>query len=194
MSEEKMQETKADRRTKYTKMMLRQSLLELLVNKPVNKITVKELCERADINRATFYLHYYDVFDLLAQTENELFDRIKETIERESTANNMYSAIRDICIAIRENADLCKVLFGEHGNRDFISRILEIVHDKVMGGWQSEAYNMDTRHREYAYTFATSGSVGIIQDWQKHGFKEKPDEIAELINNLSSFGLSGLRK
>lgn len=56
---------KTDARVKYTKMVLKKALLELMQHKPVNKITVKEICERAELNRATFYAHYSDCFDLL---------------------------------------------------------------------------------------------------------------------------------
>ena len=49
---------KTDARVKYTKMVLKKALLELMQHKPVNKITVKEICERAELNRATFYAHY----------------------------------------------------------------------------------------------------------------------------------------
>ena len=48
---------KTDARVKYTKMVLKKALLELMQHKPVNKITVKEICERAELNRATFYAH-----------------------------------------------------------------------------------------------------------------------------------------
>ena len=54
-----------DARVRYTKMMIRNSLLELLSTKPIAKITVTEICERAGINRATFYAHYTDPTDQL---------------------------------------------------------------------------------------------------------------------------------
>ena len=66
---------KTDARVKYTKMVLKKALLELMQHKPVNKITVKEICERAELNRATFYAHYSDCFDLLESIEEELILR-----------------------------------------------------------------------------------------------------------------------
>ena len=56
---------KTDARKRYTQMVLKQSLLKLLKEKPVNRITVKEVCELAQLNRATFYAHYSDCFALL---------------------------------------------------------------------------------------------------------------------------------
>ena len=62
---------KENRKTRYTKMVLQNSLFELMEKKPIEKITIKELCENADINRTTFYAHYSDQYDLLAKIENE---------------------------------------------------------------------------------------------------------------------------
>ena len=68
----------SDRRIRYTKQTIRDSLFELMKETPVEKITVKELCAAADINRATFYAHYDTLTTLLEEIEveksRELFD------------------------------------------------------------------------------------------------------------------------
>lgn len=56
---------KNDARVRYTKLVLKNALLKLMQTKPINKITVKEVCELAGLNRATFYAHYGNCFDLL---------------------------------------------------------------------------------------------------------------------------------
>ncbi len=71
-----MKSKNADRRVKYTKMVIKNSLVKFLKEKPISKITVKEICEDADINRATFYAHYTDQYDLLQRIENEIIDDI----------------------------------------------------------------------------------------------------------------------
>ena len=63
---------KMDARKRYTQMVLKQSFLKLLKEKPVNRITVKEVCALAQLNRATFYAHYSDCFALMESIENEL--------------------------------------------------------------------------------------------------------------------------
>ena len=72
-----------DARVRFTRMVIEQSFLELLREKPVSKITVTELCEKAQINRATFYKHYLDVADLLEKIEENLFDQIRESFGSE---------------------------------------------------------------------------------------------------------------
>ncbi len=71
---------KLDARKRYKQMILKQSFLKLLKEKPVNKITVKELCELSQINRATFYTHYSDCFALLESIENELIDEFEKSL------------------------------------------------------------------------------------------------------------------
>lgn len=71
-----MKHGKEDRRVKYTKMVLKESFLNLLEKKDISRITVKEICEDADINRATFYTHYTDVYDLQKKIEDEFLDNV----------------------------------------------------------------------------------------------------------------------
>ena len=68
-----MANIKDNRRAQYTKTALRRALLTLMLEKSVDRITVKELCTAADINRGTFYAHYATPEQLLAQIENEFY-------------------------------------------------------------------------------------------------------------------------
>ena len=62
MNQPKKKEKKDDRRVKYSKMVIKDSFIQLLKEKPITKITIKEICALADINRATFYAHYTDTY------------------------------------------------------------------------------------------------------------------------------------
>ena len=76
-----MNEKKPDRRIRYTKMVIKQALFKLMKDNPINKITVTEICESAEINRGTFYTYYTDPYDLMAQIENELYSEINRVLE-----------------------------------------------------------------------------------------------------------------
>ena len=67
-----------DRRVRRTKQLIKQSLIELMHEKPFKDITVKDITERADLNRGTFYLHYVDIYDLLSKIEDETLQAIEE--------------------------------------------------------------------------------------------------------------------
>ena len=72
---------KIDRRVKYTKMVLEESFITLMEKKDISKITIKEICEKADINRSTFYAHYSDQYDLLRKIENKFLADIQAYLE-----------------------------------------------------------------------------------------------------------------
>ena len=63
-----MPETKNNRRVRFTRSALREALIDLILEKPLVSITVKDICARADINRSTFYLHFKDVTAILRTT------------------------------------------------------------------------------------------------------------------------------
>ena len=73
---------KNNRRAQMSRLLLRTALVELMQKKPFSEITIKEICEQADLNRTTFYLHYTDQSALLADVENEVYQKTLETLKR----------------------------------------------------------------------------------------------------------------
>ena len=71
---------KEDRRIRRTKRLLRQALAELMNEKDFKDITVKEITDRADLNRGTFYFHYTDTYDLREKIEDELVQEFQEVL------------------------------------------------------------------------------------------------------------------
>ena len=67
---------KTDARVRYTKMIIKKSFISLLKERPINKITVKAICEMSEINRATFYKYYNDPFDLMEKIEEEMLEEL----------------------------------------------------------------------------------------------------------------------
>lgn len=86
---------KTDARVRYTKMIIQQSFVEQLKVYPLNKITVKKICATAEINRATFYKHYHDCYDLMKQMEDKLIIDLKELIfeSRDQNLENIFGKI-----------------------------------------------------------------------------------------------------
>ena len=81
-----------DRRVRKTKKQLRQALMDLMSEKPSKSISVRELAERADINRGTFYIHYKDVGDLLQRLEDEMAERLILVCKKYAYANTEVNA------------------------------------------------------------------------------------------------------
>ena len=179
---------KVDRRVKYTKLALRQSLLELMKDRPIGKLTVTDICNHADINRNTFYAHYASPYDLLSQIEDELFDQIHSSLERSLQTQTISTLLVEICQSIQENGDLCKILISEHGDKEFLKRVVYIAHGKSISEWKTRAKTADVEQLELLYTFAANGSVAVIESWLQDGMRKSPEEIAAFIEKVSNCG------
>jgi len=179
---------KEDRRVKYTKMVLKESFITLLETKDISQITIKEICEQADINRATFYAHYSDQYDLMHRIENELIDNVSSHLSgytrKELAEIDTIDMVEKIFEYIKENARLCKLMLSEQGDLHFQKRILMLVYEKNMDdllkGWE-----MTKEEAEYIYSFTLTGCIGVIQKWFNDGMPESARTMAELLVKLN---------
>lgn len=182
-----MRSDKDDRRVKYTKMVLKESFIKLLEKKDISKISIKEICEDADINRATFYAHYNDQYDLLRKIENELLHNINAHLaEINQETNNMNAILlaERIFEYLKENARLCKLLLSERGDFNFQKQVMMLVYDIIIS--QLTDNNMLTKEdAEYVYSFTITGCVGIVQKWLNEDMKKSAHFMAEMVVNLT---------
>lgn len=176
---------KEDRRVKFTKMFLKESLINLLENKAISKITVKEICEDADINRATFYSHYKDQYDLLETIEEEYIENILKNVRyTERNKDNAVPLITDILTFIKDNAKLGRLLLSDRGDIGFQKRIMALAHDDVLiQPNQMKTKNM--KELQYVSAYLLAGCVGVIQKWFEEDLKDSPAQVAKMIGDLT---------
>ena len=96
---------KQDRRTRYTRQTIKDTFLELLKQKSFTKITVTEICKNAEINRGTFYLHYYDIHDVLSDIFNDMTQDMLTTVDvykRQVMKSGIESNVGDTAIRIAQ--------------------------------------------------------------------------------------------
>lgn len=180
-----MKEMKLDRKTRYTRMALQDSLMELMRDKPINKITIKELCEKADLNRTTFYAHYTDQYDLLRKIGDESLAWAKEAITvltEKTDAHETMKVLESICQYLAQNSKHLQILMSEQGDTDFQKELLILIYQQC-GINPAADHNGDKA--ELYFRFVVTGSVGLIQHWLKTGLKQSPVEIAEIIYDMA---------
>lgn len=178
---------KESRKTRYTKMVLQDSLFELMEKKPIEKITIKELCENADINRTTFYAHYSDQYDLLAKIENETISWAKDAIANLTYKNDRHESINmleGIFKYIVENSKNLKILMSERGDINFQKQIFTIVYTQCGISFSPAGYEGSNVRDEY-FIFVVNGSIGLLQHWLKNGMTKTAREMAEIIYNMA---------
>lgn len=177
--------TKLDRRKKYTRMVLKDSLITLLKAKPISAITVKEICEEADINRSTFYSHYHDQFDLLEQIEEELIADLniylnQYNFEQEEEALQMTEKLLAYVVS---KYDICQTLLNENADQSFERRVMDVTRTFLIKSWIA-SNEVEPDISEYAGTFVISGSIYVIKHWLANDMDKSPKQMAELINSF----------
>lgn len=114
----------SDRRTQYTRRTIREAFIELLKSKPYSKITVTELCRLADINRGTFYLHYYDVEDVLDDILELAFSDVSGTIDH-VLCPNKETCTYPFCQKVQENEAIWPLFLDETVSERILNRLAE---------------------------------------------------------------------
>ena len=184
-------------RVQTTKKLLRDALLTLLNEKPLRNITVKELCALAHLNRGTFYAHYADVFDLMEQIEAAL------EADFFAALDPMYSAAeplsppkltKQVFECIEANADLCRVIIGPFGDREFAQRLLAESRQMSLKRCQQYFSDADTMQIESYLTFVTGGCFFMMDRWVRGGMVESSAELADAAEQIMERGIAFLQR
>ncbi len=190
-----MRNEKNDRRVRYTKMILRQKLIELLYQKDISQVTVTELCEAADINRATFYAHFSDPYDLLTKIGEDLYSDLSDYLDEFQNEENILlplTVIEKIFEYIQENANECRYFLSERGGIQLRKRIMELIYDKIIE-ILPERMNVSIKEAGYLYAFLVFGALGIVQRWLEEGLESSPKEMAAIMMDLIQGMMTGKR-
>lgn len=187
---EKSMAEKMDRRIRKTKALLSQGLIQLMEEKEIRDISVKELTDLADINRGTFYLHYNDIYDLLTQMEDELFVEFNEILDRTMKdgegGHSPRAVLLEVFCFLERHWDLARVMVGPHGDFSFVNRMKSLIGKRI--------YNiLASKHRDrdclYIEAFAISGCVGVVETWLSQSAPAAPEEMAAICSRLLLEGL-----
>lgn len=182
---------KIDRRILHTKKYIRDALFELISEKPVEKITITELCAKADINRNTFYKYYYTPKDVLESIENEFLEQVMDVINS-MPIENPTKLLETICGIIYEKRELCRILLSENGDHAFVVKVKKLCQDIVLSKAREYTGNFSEQTLNIMYNFAADGSLSVIKDWIVNEIDMSPDETAATISTLTSGGILSL--
>ncbi len=175
-----------DRRVEFTKMLLRESLAGIMRSKPIAKITIKEICEKAELNRGTFYAHFTDQFDLLHHTEDVEIDFVSKYVLKitSSQAEAREKVCAELFSHIREKAGVWGSLLSENGNAELSQRMFDKLFADVCS---TGACMPDDPNAKLAFTFLLVGCVGMASRW----LAEEPGVSAEKMGKMLSAVLAG---
>lgn len=173
-----------DARVRYTRKVIEDCFLQLLRQKHVSKITVTELCQMAQINRATFYKHYADVPQLLEKLEERLFDQIRAVFT--DHAVGLEAFLLDMLNYTKNEGMPFMVLGSDNGDPNLMAKTFMICYESAYPLLEKNLSVGTEEERQMLYHFLSHGSGGILTHWIRSGMKETPEKIVKLILELCS--------
>lgn len=186
---------KTDRRILKTKGQLKDSLIHLMKEKPITKISVREISDYADMNRGTFYLHYKDIHDMVEKIEDEIFQEFYDVLnakELSKLENKPFLVLENVFVYLADNFELVSALLGPHGDIAFLERLKLLVKEKCFEVWDVLYDYKKNQYYEAMSSFIVAGYIGLVKNWIDNGMKETPKEMAALINDFLLNGISAL--
>lgn len=184
-------EKKEDRRVRRTKKLLSQGLIELMQQKQVKDITVRELADLVDVNRGTFYLYYRDIFDMLERLEEELFEQLNAVIlahKGEPILTHARPMLKDLFRIVAENKEICSVLLSDNGDIKFLQKLSDVIQEKLRMDWLNGYVENETEF-EYRYAFGALGFIGLLRTWLHRDCAESADDMAAFADSLIRQGI-----
>lgn len=154
--------------TQKTKTKLRETFWELYQEKPIEKISVREIIEKAHFNRSTFYEYYPDIYAVLNEIEDELFDGLfgNKTQLILDYSLSLDELIYEVAQNYRKHQKYLKVLLGKNGDPQFLDKIKE--HLKSLLRPLLDSTDMISfQNPDYFLEYLTNGLIGMLIYWQQ---------------------------
>lgn len=168
-----------DRRVRRTEQRLTDTLIDLMKEKPLSEIAVTELTQRANVNRATFYRHYQDVYALKEKMELDLTLEFQQAIQMSHPLES-YKELRLLCIRILyfivANHDQCMLLFRQNNTQVLFHKFQKILFDTF---YIPRAY-LDKRV-QFGIDFIFAGLVSVLQKWLE---ENQPVPVEVLVDYI----------
>lgn len=186
---------KESRSVLRTQNLLKNGLTDLMKQKPLQKITVKELTDYVNLNRGTFYLHYKDIFDLMDQIENAMledFVTINQTHKVLDMNGHPYPLLRDLFSFLKENAEFTRILIIDNRDQNFVDKIKDILKQRCLTDWHYLFSDYSEQKSELYSSYVIYGCIGMIENWLKNGLRETPEELAAYADDVILQGLQSL--
>ncbi len=183
-----------DRRVEKTRNAIINAFKEMIIEKDFNEITIKELAERANINRKTFYLHYESMEEILFDVTVELSEQVFESLNNKGFFDpnviGITPLIETIDELINSNYELTRKLISANSYRFFSRNIKDLIKDAVIRKIKKHI-DMSEYKMNLVGDFIASGLSKLLKDWFENP-QLTINEVSAFASNLIYGGIKGI--
>ncbi|MGN0294442.1 MAG: TetR/AcrR family transcriptional regulator [Lachnospiraceae bacterium] len=178
--------TKPNQRVALTRQLIHSAFLKLLKKKSIHRISIRELCENAGINRTTFYNHYGSQYEVLAEIGSDYLNEIAKNLENADVQDreSVHSRVTFVLQFMEDNLELSSMLINNNIDETFAERLfslpkIEEMLDTALDGIHNE------KKKAATISFVIHGSYKVLQDWINDSGRIPPAEETEVILGLA---------
>lgn len=185
-------EKKPDRRVVKTKKAIRNALAELLMKQDIENITVKDIADKADVNRKTFYNYYLNVFQVIDEIENEISQKFNNAISGISTTDVLndpqiiFDRINEI---ISEDSQFYECLFRMENNQGLVLRLSDRLIKQTTGSLTE--MGIEKTNAIIISDFFITGMIKAYKNWVNSDKAVTLENISDTLSVLIAGGING---
>lgn len=175
---------KANLKVINTKRKLSRSLISLLTSKSITEIDVSELCEKAGINRTTFYKHYASLYHLLDELILQFFKKIETLFLSLSSGENTTSKVVYLLKYLKQNREFVTIIMNNNSFSSISERLIQL-------NFICNLINSNIQYRKNAYVsedyyvdFIISGWIAAIRRWVNENCDLDVNTLARLLTSI----------
>lgn len=181
------EELKSPQRRTLTRRLIREAMLDLLQTQPLSKISVRELCDAAGVNRTTFYNHYHDTSEVLAEIEELFLAQLSTDGTPHAESVGLAHHIESLCTRLQKNRNVALILMENNADPHFFEKLLAIQDHGFFWQQLSNAYPAD--ECALLRDFLSTGAYALVFRWLKNDCRQSPKQIGRLLSRTIQTGV-----
>lgn len=191
---------KQDRRIERTRQLLSKALMELIIERGYEGITIQDITDRANVSRTTFYLHFKDKDELLFASMQQIYDGLMPHHEKLLPLHPPGNRLEDVDCGdasdfrhVAEFADFYRVMLSKQGSVTFILRVLSYLTEAITPTLEARFAGVEPQvPLGLVAAFLAGAEVGVMKWWVESGMRQTPEDMARIQFFLATFGLKGV--
>lgn len=183
--------TKNNRRAQETVERIVRAVYSFIAaeKRPVSKITVREVCERAQINRSTFYAHFLDVYDVVESVDQTMVERINDAMMGNMGSDNFLRDGFTTMFRFIQEYRQFYLIFFEESRRSHAIELLTNLQQERLRQIRPEDFGCETQAElNYCQEYFAAGVVALIYQWLKNDCRETPETLYRLLRRQCGQG------
>ena len=189
-----MEQKKVDRRIAKTKRAIYSAFAELLSERDIDDITIRDIVDIADINRKTFYNYYSGIHALLDEVENSVvqtFESALGEIDFKEAINKPYIVFEKLTAILSGNLDFYGHLVSMKSNTSLITKIVDLLKEKTREALIKQLPDIEKK-ADIILDFVFSGMLAVFQSWFMSEHRPSIEFVSETVSLLCFGGINSV--